>query len=78
MQFSLILTYTNRLILQKKVHYDAFKKALRKDGLTSLTHPQRIRDAAIANLLVVTCNFPVFNPTPYILSLVHSRWLYRL
>ncbi|KAI9733797.1 MAG: hypothetical protein M1818_007064 [Claussenomyces sp. TS43310] len=46
------------------VHYDALKEALRKDGLTSLTHPRRIRDAAVAELFLKTCDFPVLDPAP--------------
>ncbi|RDL40663.1 Uncharacterized protein BP5553_00642 [Venustampulla echinocandica] len=59
--------------LSVKLHYDAFKEALRKDGLASLTHPQRIRDAAIAKLLIITSNgFIAYEDTTCVPSLVRS------
>lgn len=64
--------------LTKIVHYDAFKEAIRKDGLGSLKHPQRIRDTAVAKLFIKTCKFPVLNPNTYILTFVHSRRFHRL
>jgi len=48
----------------KIVHYNALKEAFRKDGLASLAHPQRIRDAATAKLFIITCTFLDLNSTP--------------
>jgi SAM-dependent methyltransferase len=63
-----------RLIwLSVQLHYDAFKKALRKDGLASLTHPQRIRDAAVAKLLIIASDgFIAYENTTSVPSLVRS------
>lgn len=63
-----------RLIwLSVRLHYNAFKEALRKDGLASLTHPQRIRDAAIAKLLVTTSDdFVAYENNTSVPSLVRS------
>ncbi|OJD33175.1 methyltransferase-like protein 7b [Diplodia corticola] len=73
MQFSLlilILTYTG-ILISKIVHYDAFKKALRKDGLASLTQIQRIRDVATAKLFITHSDgFIAFEDTTCVPSLV--------
>lgn len=63
-----------RLIwLSVRLHYGAFKEALRKDGLASLSHPQRIRDAAIAKLLIITSHgFIAYENTTSVPSLVRS------
>jgi hypothetical protein len=45
-----------------KVHYEAFKEALHKDGLASLQHPQKIRDVAITRLFSITCTYPPISP----------------
>ncbi|RFU24861.1 Glutathione-disulfide reductase, partial [Scytalidium lignicola] len=59
--------------LSVKLHYDAFKEALRKDGLASLTHPQRIRDAAVAKLFITTSSgFIAYEDTTCVSSLVCS------
>jgi ubiquinone/menaquinone biosynthesis C-methylase UbiE len=60
------------------VHYYVLKEALLKDGPSALLHPQRIREAALAKLLIVTCNSPVPNPINSIPTLVHSGRLHRL
>lgn len=44
-----------RILIPKIVHYDAFKEALRNDGLAALAHPQRIRDTATAKLFIQHC-----------------------
>jgi len=46
------------LLIPVKDHYIALKEALRKDGLASLLHPQKIRDAATADFFIKTCKFP--------------------
>ncbi|KFY23727.1 hypothetical protein V491_02434 [Pseudogymnoascus sp. VKM F-3775] len=54
-------------------HYAALKDALRKDGLAALAYPQRIRDAAVANLFITTSNgFIAFEDTTCVPSLVSS------
>ncbi|OBT94174.1 hypothetical protein VE01_06998 [Pseudogymnoascus verrucosus] len=54
-------------------HYAALKEALRKDGLAALARPQRIRDAATANLFITTSNgFIAFEDTTCVPSLVRS------
>ncbi|TVY23576.1 Methyltransferase-like protein [Lachnellula hyalina] len=59
--------------LSVKLHYDAFKEELRKNGLASLAHPQRIRDAALAKLLILTSNgFIAYEDTTCVPSLVCS------
>ncbi|KAJ5825272.1 hypothetical protein N7474_002410 [Penicillium riverlandense] len=56
-----------------KLHYRAFKKAIRKDGLASLTHPQRIRDAAVAKLFILTSSgFIAYENTTSVPSLVRA------
>jgi len=55
------------------VHYHAFKEAVQKDGLASLRHPRRIRDAALAKLLIITSDgFVAFEDTTCVPSLVRS------
>ncbi|KAF2499845.1 methyltransferase type 11 [Lophium mytilinum] len=57
--------------LSVQFHYAAFKEALRKDGLASLTHPTRIRDAAKAKLLIVAADgFIAYENTTVVPSLV--------
>ncbi|KAF2805565.1 methyltransferase type 11 [Mytilinidion resinicola] len=59
--------------LSIQLHYAALKEALRKDGLASLTHPHRIRDAAKAKLLIITSDgFIAFENTTVVPSLVRA------
>ncbi|KFY61857.1 hypothetical protein V496_04843 [Pseudogymnoascus sp. VKM F-4515 (FW-2607)] len=54
-------------------HYAALKEAVRKDGLAAVACPQRIRDAAAANLFITTSNgFIAFEDTTCVPSLVWS------
>ncbi|KAJ5665750.1 uncharacterized protein N7477_008198 [Penicillium maclennaniae] len=59
--------------LSIQLHFSAFKDALRKDGLASLTHPRETRDAAIAELFVTHSNgFIAYENTTVVPSLVRS------
>ncbi|KAL6239853.1 hypothetical protein BDW75DRAFT_197549 [Aspergillus navahoensis] len=53
------------------LHWEALTDALRRDGLTALMHPHRIRDAAFAKLLSITSSgFIAFEDTTIVPSLV--------
>lgn len=56
------------------VHWEAFKEAVRRDGLGAFLHLSQIRDAATAKLFCVTCNFACFIPhcLAYRLTITHS------
>lgn len=61
--FQAVLKSANNLTLQIKVHYNAFKEALRNEGVSSLMNPQRIRDAATSTLFITHCEFYIHNGT---------------
>ncbi|RDW65959.1 hypothetical protein BP6252_09594 [Coleophoma cylindrospora] len=59
--------------LSVQLHLDALKEAFRKDGLPSLTHLHRIREAAAAKLLITTSDgFIAYENTTVVPSLVRS------
>ncbi|KAF2664755.1 methyltransferase type 11 [Microthyrium microscopicum] len=61
--------------LSIQLHYAALKKVIREEGVTSLAHPQRIRDAALAKLLIVTsAGFIAFENTTNVPSLVSQAY----
>ncbi|TVY91144.1 Methyltransferase-like protein 7B [Lachnellula willkommii] len=72
-RLSNILRSIQLIWLSVKLYYTAFKEALRKDGLASLAHPQIIRDAALAKLLIVaSAGFIAFEDTTCVPSLVRA------
>ncbi|KAF2117309.1 methyltransferase type 11 [Lophiotrema nucula] len=59
--------------LSIKIHYEALKEALRKDGLRSLTRPQRIRDTAVATFFnTYSKGFIAYEDTTCVPSLFRS------
>ncbi|TVY62304.1 Methyltransferase-like protein 7B [Lachnellula suecica] len=59
--------------LSVKFHYAAFKADFSKNGLSSIAHPQRIRDAAVANLLTtIAPGFIAYEDTTIVPSLART------
>ncbi|KAL3481019.1 S-adenosyl-L-methionine-dependent methyltransferase [Aspergillus californicus] len=56
-----------------RLHWEALKQAIRRDGLGALAHPQKIRDVASAKMFrVASANFIAFEDTTIIPSLVRA------
>ncbi|KAI3319760.1 methyltransferase type 11 [Xylariaceae sp. AK1471] len=68
-----VLRLSGLIWLSVRLHWDAFKEALRKDGLAAFTHPQQIRDAAVAKLFSITSDgFVAYENTTIVPSLVKA------